>query len=120
MPTTEWRMENRDRGPVGRARDLAAAIAAAADAAENARRIPESLLAQLHQARLFRMLLPFSVGGEEIAPGAYLAAIEEIARHDASVAWNVFVANSATLIAAYLEPDVASTIFSASSTIVAC
>jgi len=98
---------------------LAEAITAAADTTESSRRIPEPLLTQLHQARLFRLLLPRSVGGEETAPGAYLAAIEEIARHDASIAWNVFVANSATLIAAYLEPDVARTIFSASSTIVA-
>jgi indole-3-acetate monooxygenase len=119
MPAKGWRMENRDREPVARARGLAAAIAAAADAAENSRRIPEPLLAQLHQARLFRMLLPHSAGGEETAPGAYLATIEELARHDASVAWNVFVANSAALIAAYLEPDVARTIFGASSTIVA-
>jgi indole-3-acetate monooxygenase len=112
-------MENRDREPVARARDVAAAVAAAADAAESSRRIPEPLLAQLHQARLFRMLLPRSVGGEETAPGAYLAAIEEIARHDASIAWNVFVANSAALIAAYLEPEVARTIFHAPSTVLA-
>jgi alkylation response protein AidB-like acyl-CoA dehydrogenase len=112
-------MENRGLEPVARARDLAAAITDAADAAESSRRIPEPLLAQLHRARLFRMLLPCSVGGDEAAPGAYLAAIEEIARHDASIAWNVFVANSAALIAAYLEPDVARTIFGASSTILA-
>lgn len=112
-------MENRGLEPVARARDLAAAITDAADAVENSRRIPEPLLAQLHQARLFRMLLPCSVGGDETAPGAYLAAIEEIARHDASIAWNVFVANSAALIAAYLEPDVARTIFGTSSTILA-
>lgn len=116
---TGWRMENRDLKPVARARDLAAAIADAADAVETTRRIPEPLLAQLHQARLFRMLLPCSVGGDETAPGAYLATIEEIARHDASVAWNVFVANSAALIAAYLEADNARTIFGASSTVLA-
>ena len=58
-------------------------------------------------SRLFRMLLPRSVGGDEVQPATYLLAIEEIARHDASVAWNLFVANSALLIAAYLEPEVA-------------
>src|SRR5262245_26928975 len=105
MPAKGWRMENRE--PVARARGLAADITAAADAAENSRRIPEPLLAQLHQARLFRMLLPCSVGGDETPPTAYLAAIEEIARHDASIAWNVFVANSTALIAAYLAPNVA-------------
>src|SRR5262249_14508307 len=58
-----------------------------------------------------RMLLPRSVGGEETQPGAYLLAVEELARHDASIAWNVFVANSSALIAAYLEPTVARSIF---------
>jgi indole-3-acetate monooxygenase len=119
MPVTGWRMENRDLEPVARARDLVTAIADAADTVESSRRIPEPLLAKLHEARLFRMLLPCSVGGDETAPGAYLAAIEEIARHDASTAWNVFVANSAALISAYLEPDVARTVFGTSSAILA-
>ena len=87
-----------------KARELGAAIAAAADAIESTRRIPEPLLAQLHESRLLRMLLPRSVGGDQTEPGTYVLAIEEIARHDASVAWNVFVANSSALIAAFLEP----------------
>jgi indole-3-acetate monooxygenase len=105
--------------PVERARSLAAAIAAASDETERARRVPEPLLARLHAARLFRMLLPRSFGGDETHPGQYLAAIEEIARQDASVAWNVFVANSSALIAAYLEPDAARSIFADPATIVA-
>jgi len=105
--------------PLARARALAAAIVAASDETERARRIPEPLLARLHAARLFRMLLPRSFGGEETDPGQYLAAIEEIARQDASVAWNVFVANSSALIAAYLEPDAARSIFADAATIVA-
>ena len=46
-------------------------------------------------------------------------AIEEIARHDASVAWNVFVANSSSLIAPFFDPAVARTIFADPTTIVA-
>ena len=58
------RMDNLDRAdPVARARDLGAAIAAASDTIERSRRIPESLLAQLHRSRLLRMLLPRSAGG---------------------------------------------------------
>jgi alkylation response protein AidB-like acyl-CoA dehydrogenase len=38
-------------------------------------------------------------------------AIEEVARHDGSTGWVVFVANSSALIAAYLDPAVARTIF---------
>jgi alkylation response protein AidB-like acyl-CoA dehydrogenase len=105
--------------PVARARELAPAISAAAASIEVERRIPARLLGRLHQARLFRLLLPSSFGGEEEEPGAYLAAVEELARHDASVAWNVFVANSSALIAAYLEPSTARAIFADLPSIVA-
>jgi alkylation response protein AidB-like acyl-CoA dehydrogenase len=98
-------------GPIATARELAPEIAAAAQSIERARRIPEPLLAALHRSRLFRMLLPRSVGGEETQPGTYLLVVEELARHDASIAWNVFVANSSALIAAYLELTVARSIF---------
>jgi indole-3-acetate monooxygenase len=88
--------------PIAQARALGPAIAAAADEIERTRRIPEPLLTQLHEARLFRMLLPVSCGGDQVEPGTYLLAIEEIGRHDASVAWNLFVGNSSALIAPFL------------------
>jgi len=65
------------------------------------------------------MLLPRSAGGGETEPALYVAAIEELARHDASVAWNVFVANSSCLIAAYLEPAANHAIFADPRSIVA-
>src|ERR1700694_3668181 len=97
--------------PVARARELGAEISAAADEIERTRRIPEALLGRLHDSRLFRMLLPRSADGDETEPALYMAAVEELARHDASIAWNVFVANSSALIAAYLEPAANSAIF---------
>jgi alkylation response protein AidB-like acyl-CoA dehydrogenase len=113
-------MDTQDRpDPVAKARELGATIAAAADAIEVTRRIPEPLLARLHASRLLRMLLPRSVGGDQTDPGTYVLAIAEIARHDASVAWNAFVANSSALIAAFLEPPIARTIFSDPRTVVA-
>ncbi len=105
--------------PVARARELAAEIAAAADEIERTRRIPEALRGRLHDSRLFRMLLPRSAGGDETEPAVYVAAIEELARHDASIAWNAFVANSSALIAACLEPAVNHTIFADPRSIVA-
>src|SRR5260370_9731490 len=90
--------------PFVRARELGAEIVAAADEIERTRRIPEALLERLHASRLFRMLLPRAAGGDETEPALYVAAIEELARHDASIAWNVFVATSSSLIAAYLAP----------------
>ncbi len=106
-------------GPVQRARKLQPAIEAAAGEIERTQRLPEALLAQLHQARLFRMLLARSLGGDQIEPWTYLRVIEEIARADASVGWNMFVANSAALIAVFLEPETAKTIFADPGAIIA-
>ena len=105
--------------PVSRARVLGPSIDAAGDEIERTRRIPEALLTQLFEARLFRLLLPRSVGGEQVDPGAYFAAIEEVSRHDASIGWNMFVSNSSALIAPFLEPDTARTIFASPRTVIA-
>jgi indole-3-acetate monooxygenase len=105
--------------PVDRARALGPSIARHADAIEQSRRIPPVLVAQLHESRLFRMLLPRSAGGDQVEPGAYLLAVEEISRHDASLGWMLFVANSTVLIAPYLAPEIALEIFGAPNSIVA-
>jgi alkylation response protein AidB-like acyl-CoA dehydrogenase len=105
--------------PVARARELGAEISAAADEIERTRRIPGALLQRLHASRLFRMLLPRASGGDETAPALYVAAVEELARHDASVAWNIFVGNSSALIAAYLKPAAIRAVFADPLSIVA-
>src|ERR1700741_3661825 len=105
-------MDDQDRSnPIARARDLKAAIAAASDTIESTRRLPEPLVARLHEARLFSMVLPRSAGGDQLDPVNCLLTIEELSRHDASTGWVVFVANSSALIAAYLEPAAARAIF---------
>ncbi|MDA1097643.1 MAG: acyl-CoA dehydrogenase family protein [Proteobacteria bacterium] len=108
----------RQSAPLERARKLADAVTAAAAEIERTRRIPEPLLTQVHDARLFRMLLPDDLGGDEIHPCDYLLTMEELARHDASVAWNIFVGNSAALIAPFLELETAQQIFSDPRTVV--
>jgi alkylation response protein AidB-like acyl-CoA dehydrogenase len=97
--------------PIARARDLGPAIVAAADEIERTQTIPEPLLTHLHDARLARMLLPRSVGGDQVEPWVYLHAIEELSRHDGSVGWNLFVANSSAIIAPFIPLDTAQTIF---------
>jgi alkylation response protein AidB-like acyl-CoA dehydrogenase len=108
-----------DDGPVRRALVLGEQIAAASEEIERTRRIPEPLLTALHDARLFRLLLPRSVEGEQVQPGVYYRAIEAVSRYDGSVGWNMFVANSSALIAPFLEPETARTIFTDPRTIVA-
>jgi len=97
--------------PPARVRELGPAIAAAADAIEKTRRIPEPLLTQLHEARLFRMLLPLSVGGDEVDPVTYVRAVEMAASFDGSIGWCLSIANSTSLIAPYLDIEIARQIF---------
>ncbi len=98
-------------GPVARARGLAALIGAEATAIEKARRLTAPVLDALHEARLFRMLYPRSVGGDEVEPGAYVLAVGELARADGSVGWCVSIANSIGLFAPYLSLDAARKVF---------
>ena len=105
--------------PVARARELGPAIVAAADEIERTQCIPEPLLSQLHAVRLCRMFLPRAVDGDQVEPWIYLRAVEEISRHDGSLGWNVFVANSAALIAPFLPPETMQAIFADPRAVVA-
>src|ERR1700761_1837297 len=104
--------------PVARARELGEEIAAAADEIERTRRIPAALLERMHDARLFRMVLPRSAGGDEAEPAVYVAPLEELARHDASIGWNTFTGNSSALIAPFLDAEVNRAIFGNPRTVV--
>src|SRR5215475_9633540 len=97
--------------PLERARALGPAIAAAADAIERTQRIPAGLLDALHAARLFRLLLPRSLDGEEIDPVTSILVIAELSRHDASVGWCMTNAWGQSLMAPHLDPAAARTIW---------
>jgi alkylation response protein AidB-like acyl-CoA dehydrogenase len=105
--------------PLLKARQLANALAVAGDEIERTRRIPEPLLSQLHEARLFRMLLQKEFGGDELHPCDFLLTMEELARHDASVAWNIFVGNSTALITPFIDVEAAREIYADPRTVVA-
>jgi len=105
--------------PVARARALGPEIDGAADTIEATRRLPEPLLTHLHEARMFHLLLPRALGGEEVHPGIYLDAVEEISRHDGSLGWNMFVGNSSSLLAPYLPVESARKIYAGGRTVVA-
>src|SRR3954453_7322054 len=102
---------SRGLDPVARARELGPMMAESADQIERDQDIPAPLLAKIVEARLPRMLLPRSAGGDEIEPWIYLRAIEEISRSDGSVGWNLFVANSAALIAPFIPLSAAKAIY---------
>jgi indole-3-acetate monooxygenase len=96
---------------VARAKALAPMIDAQAARIEQEREITPEVLAALHEARLFRMLLPRSCDGWEADPLSFMQAIEELAKADGSTAWCVVQASGCCYAAAYVEPKVAREIF---------
>jgi alkylation response protein AidB-like acyl-CoA dehydrogenase len=102
-----------------RARAVGPLIAGAADRAEREREIPEEVVSALHDAQLFRLLLPRAYGGAEARPAEYLQMIEEIAKADASTAWCVGQGSGGMIAAAYLKPEVAHEIFGDARSVVA-
>ena len=96
---------------VERARSLAPALAAAADEIERNRELPAAIVSALIEHGLFRLLQPRSLGGAELDPMTYIRVVEELASLDASTGWCVEQANGCSMVAAFLDPDVAQEIF---------
>ncbi|MGH7047713.1 MAG: acyl-CoA dehydrogenase family protein [Stellaceae bacterium] len=107
------------RACLDRARALGPTIAAAAATLERQRELPEPLVEALARNGLFRLLLPRSLGGAELPPADYVPVIEEVARHDASVAWCLGQACGCSMTAAYLAAGAAQEIFGGERGIVA-
>jgi len=103
--------ERRGAELVERAQALVPMIAAAAGRIEQAREIPPDVLEAMHDARLFRMLIPRSIGGEEVEPATFFHVMEAIASADASVAWCLGQNCGVSMSAAYLDPRVAHELF---------
>jgi alkylation response protein AidB-like acyl-CoA dehydrogenase len=94
-----------------RARALAPTIAKFADQVETACRLPGPLADALHDAGLFRLLLPRALGGAELDPPTFVQVLEEVAKADASTAWVLGQTAGCSMVAAYLAPGVAREIF---------
>jgi indole-3-acetate monooxygenase len=104
---------------VRRARELGPGLEAAAEEIEKRRELPETIVEALIERGLFCLLLPRALGGAELRPAAYVAVIEEVAKHDASTAWCLGQACGCTMTSAHLDPDVAHEIFGGKRGIVA-
>jgi indole-3-acetate monooxygenase len=100
-----------DRSVIARAEALRPLVAAASDEIERDRRLPPALLDKLHEAQLFRLLLPRSANGIETDPVTFFHVIETIARGDASTAWCLSQAGGCAMSAAYLDLPVARAVF---------
>jgi alkylation response protein AidB-like acyl-CoA dehydrogenase len=93
------------------AKSLAPLIDAYRDQSERERTLPEELVTALAQADLLRMYVPRSRGGLEVDPVTGFRVLEELARADGAVAWNVFNWAAGALYAARLAEPAAREVY---------
>ncbi|HXQ53313.1 MAG TPA: acyl-CoA dehydrogenase family protein [Stellaceae bacterium] len=96
---------------VERARSLAPLLEGATARMDRERQLTPEVVAALHDAGLYRLLVPRSLGGAELAPAGFVRVIEAIAKADASTAWCLAQAGGCATAAAYLEPATARAVF---------
>jgi alkylation response protein AidB-like acyl-CoA dehydrogenase len=102
----------RDTALLDAVEELAPAIRAASEAIEAERRLPASLVRQLVDAGLFRMMLPRAYGGFEADPLTVFEVVEAVSRVDGSAGWIVMIASGTpAFVAPFLPEDVACDIF---------
>src|SRR5271170_4086981 len=92
---------------VAAARAVAPVIAAAAPRIEAARELPEDVMAALHGAGLFRLVLPRALGGAELPPDRFVEVLDVIAQADASAGWCLNQTAVCSITSVHLAPAVA-------------
>ena len=73
--------------PLARARAIAPAIEHSAEQIEDTRQLPKDVVEAMVGAGLFRLLVPKSLGGEEMDVLDYLDVVQAIAYADGSAGW---------------------------------
>ncbi len=96
---------------IARARALAPVLTAAGPRIDAARELPADMQAAMHEAGMFRLLLPKSLGGAELDPLTYVQCVEMIASGDGSAGWCMNQGSGCSMSAAYLDPDAAADVF---------
>jgi alkylation response protein AidB-like acyl-CoA dehydrogenase len=100
-----------DSDVVARARSVGDLLKEAAPRIEDGGRLPSDVVAALHEARMFRLLLPKSLGGDELDLRTHAEVLETIASFDASTAWCMSQGAGCAMSAAFLEPATAQRLF---------
>jgi indole-3-acetate monooxygenase len=104
---------------LARANGVLEVLNAAAGRIEAERALPADVVAALHEARMFRLLLPRSLGGDELHLRALAQVTEAIATADASTAWCMGQGAGCAMSAAYLKPEVARRLFGPADAVLA-
>jgi alkylation response protein AidB-like acyl-CoA dehydrogenase len=92
---------------IARARALIPLLRSVASRIDDACELPVEVLDAMHDAGLFKLLLPRAYGGFELKPTDYIQCVEAIAEGDASAAWCMNQGSGCSMAAAYVAPEVA-------------
>ncbi len=102
-----------------RVKQVAPIVRAARQRIEEAREVPGDVMASLHEARMFRLLLPKWLDGDELDLATHAQVIETMAAADASTAWVMGQGAGCAMAAAFLEPAAAKRLFGPANAVLA-
>jgi alkylation response protein AidB-like acyl-CoA dehydrogenase len=91
---------------LARARGLIPLLQSAASRIDAKHELPPDVLDAMHDAGMFRLLIPRAYGGFELKPAEYVRCVEAIAIGDASVAWCMNQGSGCSMTAAYMAPEI--------------
>ena len=78
---------------------------------EAGRELAAEVVSALHEAGLFRLLMPHWLDGGEANPSTFIEVIEAVARADASTAWCLGQCSVCATVSAYMDADAAREMF---------
>jgi alkylation response protein AidB-like acyl-CoA dehydrogenase len=81
-----------------RVRELAPSLRTRSDEIEQARRLPQDLVAELVSAGCFRMLVPAAYGGDELSLTQAMDVIEEVASADGAAGWSTMIGSGSPIL----------------------
>ncbi|MGI9410853.1 MAG: hypothetical protein ACR2OV_12310 [Hyphomicrobiaceae bacterium] len=119
MIDAQYDREHEKHQMIGRANSVTDILRSARTRIENVRELPADVVAAFHDARLFRVLLPRSVEGEEADLRTHAEVLEIIASADASTAWCLSQGAGCAMGAAFLQPNIAQRIFGPNDAVLA-
>ncbi len=96
---------------LGAVRAIAPQLREAAAENEGGRRLGDATVAALRDAGVFRMVMSERLGGPQLDPLAQLDVIEEVSRADGSAGWCTMIGSDGGYATAFLEADVATTMY---------
>src|SRR5271154_6454197 len=104
---------------IATAAQLTSAIRTARDEIEHKGRIPRTLIQAMHEAHLFRMYIPQSLGGLEVDPLTAMRVVEVVAAAEGAAGWTLMIGSTYGLFAALLPEPTAREIYAAPDAVVA-